>query len=316
MSYSATYLTIFQSQTPVVTNHPTHDPDIQHIPFFAISPAFLTTLYSSYYDRVMEFDAASKFLLTIQHRLYYIVMSLARFNLYAQSYIFLWKKGITQGKRTKLWWFEIFGIVFYWFWYTRVVAGTGNWKTGLAYVLITHMAASPVHVQVSPLCDRVLLHLNAEIVTLPKNKKIVLSHFARSTADLGPSESFVDRQLRTTSDVICSPSIEFVHGGLHLQVTHHLFPRLPRHNLRAASLIVKEFCQEQDLEYSEFKWVEGNQRVLGVLEDVVNQVKFIAKVANHEAKEKAGLLPESSLEKKGQDTDEKDETIIAASPLD
>lgn len=105
-----------------------------------------------------------------------------------------------------------------------------------------------------------------------------------STADLGPTESFVDRQLRTTSDVICSPSIEFIHGGLHLQVTHHLFPRLPRHNLRAASLLVKEFAKEQGLEYAEFKFIDGNAEVLGVLKDVAEQVKFVAKVADHEAK--------------------------------
>ena len=107
-----------------------------------------------------------------------------------------------------------------------------------------------------------------------------------STADLGPTESFVDRQLRTTSDVICSPSIGFLHGGLQLQVTHHLFPRLPRHNLHAASLLVKEFAKEQGLEYAEFKFIDGNAEVLGVLKDVAEQVKFVAKVANHEAKER------------------------------
>jgi delta8-fatty-acid desaturase len=87
--------------------------------------------------------------------------------------------------------------------------------------------------------------------------QIVLSHFARSTDDLGPTESFASRQLRTTMDVICSPAIEFFHGGLNLQVTHHLFPRIPRHNLRKASLLVKEFCKEQELEYAEYGFVEG-----------------------------------------------------------
>lgn len=95
--------------------------------------------------------------------------------------------------------------------------------------------------------------------------QIVLSHFARSTEDLGVLESFAHRQLRTTMDVICSPSIEFIHGGLDKQVTHHLFPRLPRHNLRAATLLVKEFCREQELEFAEYKFVEGNLQVLSVV---------------------------------------------------
>lgn len=87
--------------------------------------------------------------------------------------------------------------------------------------------------------------------------QITLSHFACSTEDLGPTESFPSRQLRTTMDVICSPEVEFLHGGLHLQVTHHLFPRLPRHNLRAASLLVKEYCKEQDINYREHGFIEG-----------------------------------------------------------
>lgn len=108
----------------------------------------------------------------------------------------------------------------------------------------------------------------------------MLSHFSRSTADLGVSESFPARQLRTTVDVICSPNIEFIHGGLHLQVTHHLFPRLPRHNLRAASVLVKEFAKEQGLEYAEFGFVAGNEEVRGVLKQVADQVKIVGMVAD------------------------------------
>jgi sphingolipid 8-(E)-desaturase len=106
-----------------------------------------------------------------------------------------------------------------------------------------------------------------------------------SSADLGPAESFPHRQLRTTSDVICPPSLSFLHGGLHLQVTHHLFPRLPRHNLSRASMLVKEFAREQGLTYAEFGFVKGNKQVLGVLQDVAEQVKLLGKVAAAEAQE-------------------------------
>ena len=117
------------------------------------------------------------------------------------------------------------------------------------------------------------------------SSQIVLSHFSRSTADLGPVESFFARQLRTTVDVICSESIEFIHGGLHLQVTHHLFPRLPRHNLRQASLIVKQFAEERGLEYAEFGFVDGNAEVRGVLKQVADQIKIIGMVADSEVRE-------------------------------
>jgi delta8-fatty-acid desaturase len=116
----------------------------------------------------------------------------------------------------------------------------------------------------------------------------VLSHFSMSTDVLGPRESFPHRQLRTTSDVACHPHVEWVHGGLQLQVTHHLFPRLPRHNLRRASALVKDFAREQGLTYAEFGFVEGNGNVLDTLRGVANQVRIMTMVADSEIREALG----------------------------
>jgi delta8-fatty-acid desaturase len=44
----------------VVTNDPHHDPDIQHLPFFAVSPQFFTNIYSSYHRRVLAFDVFAR----------------------------------------------------------------------------------------------------------------------------------------------------------------------------------------------------------------------------------------------------------------
>ncbi|KAJ6575043.1 delta 8-sphingoloid desaturase protein [Mycena capillaripes] len=248
----------------LVPNHPTHDPDIEHLPFIAISPVFFDSIWSSYYKRTLHFDRFAQFFVQLQHRLFYIVLLLARFNLYANSYPFILRKAFDT-KRVRggrwAWGLEVAGIVFFWCWFGSVLANCGSWKTSLAYLLVSHIAAAPVHIQ------------------------IVLSHFSMSTADLGPTESFADRQLRTTTDVICHESIGWIHGGLQLQVTHHLFPRLPRHNLKAASLLVKEFAAEQGLVYAEFGWISGNQDVLGVLKSVADQVKIIGTVAEAEAKE-------------------------------
>ena len=127
--------------------------------------------------------------------------------------------------------------------------------------------------------------IRSEVLLTRKNPfpaKIVLSHFSRSTEDLGSVESFPHRQLRTTTDVICPDYLAFVHGGLHLQVTHHLFPRLPRHNLLRASKLVKQFAKEQGLEYAEFGFFDGNGEVRGVLRSVAEQVRVIHRVAEGE----------------------------------
>lgn len=70
-----------------------------------------------------------------------------------------------------------------------------------------------------------------------------------------------------------------------MQVTHHLFPRLPRHNLKKASKLVKEFAREQGLEYAEFGFIEGNQEVRGVLKSVAEQVKVMGMVADAHVQE-------------------------------
>jgi delta8-fatty-acid desaturase len=256
------------------------DPDIQHLPFLAISPAFFASLWSSYYKFPFVFDRAARFFTGLQHKLFYVVMSLARFNLCRLSYAFLLKRSFAP-KRAKgaVWshWLEVAGIVCFWSWYIPVLRGTGSWPKALAYLLISNVVPSPLHVQVC-------------LVRTPRGARsrtpqIVLSHFSRSTADLGPAESFPARQLRTTTDVRCPPALSFLHGGLELQVTHHLFPRLPRHRLRAASALVKRFAAARGLEYAEFGFVAGNAEVRGVLRAVAEQVAIVGKVAQAEVRE-------------------------------
>jgi delta8-fatty-acid desaturase len=258
------------------------DPDIQHLPFLAISPAFFASLWSSYYKFPFVFDRAARFFTQLQHQLFYVVMSLARFNLCRLSYAFLLKRSFAP-KRAKgaVWshWLEVAGIVCFWSWYIPVLRGTGSWQKALAYLLISNVVPSPLHVQVPAPPAPGPAPTNARAL------QIVLSHFSRSTADLGPAESFPARQLRTTTDVACPPALSFLHGGLELQVTHHLFPRLPRHRLRAASALVKRFAAARGLEYAEFGFVAGNAEVRGVLRAVAEQVAIVGKVAQAEVRE-------------------------------
>jgi delta8-fatty-acid desaturase len=145
-----------QSPTSHNTDTPTSDPDIEHLPFFAISPAFFSSLWSSYYRKPFPFDAAARVFVALQHRLFYVVMSLARFNLYRLSYEFLIKKTISPRKgKHATWthWYEVAGILVFWTWYAAVLRGTGSWPRALAYLLVSNVVPSPLHVQV-----RVLPH--------------------------------------------------------------------------------------------------------------------------------------------------------------
>jgi sphingolipid 8-(E)-desaturase len=100
----------------------------------------------------MKVDALSRFFISLQHKLFYVVLALARFNLYANSYIFLFQKAFdTRRARGGNWAWraEVVGIAVFWTWYGRVLYNTGSWQNALVYLLISHVVPSPLHVQVS-----------------------------------------------------------------------------------------------------------------------------------------------------------------------
>lgn len=102
----------------------------------------------------MAFDAVAKVVIPIQHYLFYIVMSLARFNLYFLSYSFLAKHAFKPARAVGgrwWWWAEIFALCMFYCWFGAVLRGIGNWKTALAYLLVSNMVPSPLHVQVRSL---------------------------------------------------------------------------------------------------------------------------------------------------------------------
>ncbi|KAI4670701.1 uncharacterized protein J4E88_009793 [Alternaria novae-zelandiae] len=239
----------------LVTNHPEHDPDIQYIPFFAITHRFMESLTTTFYEWAMDYDAFAKVMIPLQHYTYYPIMLLARFNLYRLSWMYLLLgKGPKKGPA---WWhryFEMVGMSFYWTWFGYgVVYKTipDNWSR-FWFVLIAHAVTSPLHVQ------------------------ITLSHFAMSTADLGIHESFAQKMLRTTMDVDCPQWLDFFHGGLQFQAIHHLYPRIPRHNLRQTQKLVQEFCNEVDIPYALYGFLDGNKQVVGRLADVARQAAIFA----------------------------------------
>lgn len=238
----------------IVTNAPEHDPDIEHMPFFAISHRFLTSLRSTYYERIMTFDAAANFMLRFQNYLYYPILLFGRFNLYRLSWAYL--LGSKPPRKGPAWWhrwFEIAGQFFFWTWfgYGVLYRTLPDWSTRVVFLLVSHMVTSPLHVQ------------------------ITLSHFAMSTADLGVNESFPQKMLRTTMDVDCPTWLDFFHGGLQFQAIHHLFPRIPRHNLRRTQNLVLEFCRETGIPYAIFTFLDGNKEVIGRLGDVAKQVYIL-----------------------------------------
>lgn len=236
----------------LVTNMPEHDPDLQNIPLFSTTPTYMKSVLSSFYNFRFVWDAACDLLVPYQKWWYYPIMAFARFNLYFLGWLHLVSPRAQQ--MGSAWWTRHVEIVFmccYWyiFGYLLCWCYLPDWPTTVGFVVVSHMCTIVLHIQ------------------------ITLSHWGMPTADLGPNESFPQRQLRTTLDVDCPKWMDWFHGGLQFQAVHHLFPRVPRHNLRKGSELVREFAAKTGLKYNCLSFVDGNKVVIARLEQVSQIVK-------------------------------------------
>jgi fatty acid desaturase len=67
----------------------------------------------------------------------------------------------------------------------------------------------------------------------------------------GEELDFLRRQVLTSRNVRGSRVVDFVLGGLNYQIEHHLFPNMPRPNLRRAQPLVRAFCSQHNIPYTE-----------------------------------------------------------------
>lgn len=240
----------------ICTNVVTSDPDIQHLPMFALSSQYFKSPYSFYHNRVLPFDRIAKFLVPIQSYYFYFVMAIARVNLYAQSYMFLLQgekkivekigpPTLTPQERR----LEIAGLAFFIIWFSFLVSFIPHTSWKVVFCFMSHILAGILHLQIN------------------------LSHWAMPTIDDSSkhpliNESFLEHQLKTTCDINNHPALDWFHGGLNFQSAHHVLPRVPRHNLRKLQRILQEFCSKHNIVYTTFGFMKANKIVLNRLNNV------------------------------------------------
>lgn len=77
------------------------------------------------------------------------------------------------------------------------------------------------------------------------------NHKGMPTLEGAEADDPLLRQVLTSRNVRGGPVTDVVLGGLNYQIEHHLFPSMPRANLRHAQPIVREFCAERNISYLE-----------------------------------------------------------------
>lgn len=84
----------------------------------------------------------------------------------------------------------------------------------------------------------------------------------------GETLDFLRSQVLTSRNVRSHPLTDFLYGGLNYQIEHHLFPTMPRCNVRAAHVIVRDFCAEANVAYHQTSIVQSYREILAFLHEV------------------------------------------------
>ncbi|HEY0168684.1 MAG TPA: acyl-CoA desaturase [Jatrophihabitans sp.] len=81
----------------------------------------------------------------------------------------------------------------------------------------------------------------------------------------GQELDFLRRQVLTSRNVRGGWFTDLLLGGLNYQIEHHLFPNMPRPNLRRAQGLVFQYCQDHQISYTQTSLVGSYKAALGYL---------------------------------------------------
>eukprot|EP00891_Asterochloris_glomerata_P005478 jgi/Astpho2/5478/e_gw1.00078.22.1_t len=229
-----------------VVNSVDCDPDIQFMPLLAVSDAYFKSVFSRYHLNTLVFDKAAAKLISVQHLTFLPLLMVAKFGLYLQSVkqlasgmCYIWRPA------------ECCSQALFFAGTALLVSLLNGWGSRLAFILLSHATFGILHLQ------------------------ICLSHFAKDTYEgLPPVENdWLTTQLNGTMNWSCPPALDWFHGGLQFQIEHHIFPRLPRHNLRAASRLVQPLCKQHGLPYISPGFIEATFMTLQTLRSTALKAK-------------------------------------------
>jgi len=221
------------------------DPDIDTMPILAWTLKMAESARNS---------ATGRFMIRWQAVFYFPVLLFARLAWAHQSWVFVFggigqhsvKGAASDRKNMSYPTLEKLGLVIHYVWLLSVMYHMpGGLLSALAYFIVAQTG-----------CGLFL----AVVFGLGHNGMAVYP------ADQRPD--FWKLQVSTTRNVTSNMFVDWFCGGLQYQVDHHLFPMLPRHNLKKVHALVESFCKEQGVTYHEADMVTGTIEVLTHLNKV------------------------------------------------
>ncbi|MFR9725498.1 fatty acid desaturase family protein [Streptomyces sp. MS19] len=131
-----------------------------------------------------------------------------------------------------------------------------------AYVTLLAVAMSPGKAVLFALIHQGLFGLHLGSVFAPNHKGMEMP-----TSD-GERWGHLRRQVLTSRNVRGGPVTDWAMGGLNYQIEHHLFPSMPRPHLRLAQPLVRHYCREIGVRYTETGVIDSYRQALAHMHSV------------------------------------------------
>jgi len=122
---------------------------------------------------------------------------------------------------------------------------------GALLVLHATLYLTAVFWALSPVKAIAFIAVNQAVFSLYLGCSFAPNHKGMPVIERDANMGFAAQQVITARNVSGGRWISFLLGGLNYQIEHHLFPTMPRPNLRKAQEMVRAFCLENRLTYCE-----------------------------------------------------------------
>ena len=151
-----------------------------------------------------------------------------------------------------------------------LVSSDNRHRTREALLLGLHVAVylSGVFLVLSPIRAIVFIAVHQGIFGVYLGCSFAPNHKGMPELSAADDADFLRRQVLTSRNVRGHWLTDAALGGLNYQIEHHLFPSMPRPNLRHAQCLVRDFCAGHDVSYLETGLVRSYAQAIRHLDTI------------------------------------------------
>ncbi|HEV2371203.1 MAG TPA: fatty acid desaturase, partial [Streptosporangiaceae bacterium] len=141
------------------------------------------------------------------------------------------------------------------------------WESGLLAVHVVGYLTA-VFLVLSPVKAVVFILVQQGLFGLYLGSSFAPNHKGMPVLDASERSDFLRRQVLTSRNVHGGFLTDAALGGLNYQIEHHLFPSMPRPNLRHSQALIREYCLQLDLPYCQTSLADSYLQALRHLNSI------------------------------------------------